>query len=169
VLRQRIAAVASADDLRALAERLVVLGTELMDLYHGTLDTGAIAAGVQAQLIQEGRLELDPFRAWVEASGGYALLPLAQDGSRWVLRLGTPPRYAHLHPARYSPHTRRVRASVLKTAVAVLAYVRVHGGDPLNRDILNAARRDYLNLPPLGHDLSVSEGIGSVLTLLRQE
>jgi hypothetical protein len=144
-----------------------VVGTELMDLYHGGLAPDTIAAGVLEQLTREGRVEEEPFRAWVEAGGGYNVVLLPQDESRWVLRLGPAPRYAHLHPGRYSPHTVRVRATVLKTAVLVLAYVRVHGGEPHERGVLNAARRDYLGLPPLGRDVTADEGIGAVLALLR--
>ncbi len=166
-LRRRIAAVAGPDDLAVLAQRLIVLGGDLMDLYHGALAPEEIASRVVAQLGRDGRLELEPVRAWLEAAGAYAVVTLPDDESRWVLRLSPPPRYAHLHPGRYSPQTIRVRAPVLKTAILVLAYVRVHGGDPLDRATLNAARREFLALPPLGHDAAGHQGIASVLQLLR--
>jgi len=165
-LRQRLRDVAGADDLPALARQLIVLGTDLMDLYHGPLATVEIASGVLARLAEEGHLEADAFRAWVEAASGYGLVTLPADGSRWVLRQAPPPRYAHLHPGRNSPHTVRVRAPVLKTAVMALAHVRVFGGDPLDRATLNAVRREYLGLPPLGKGPSADHGLGAVIALL---
>ena len=55
--------------------------------------------------------------------------------------LGDDARYVHVHPARYSPESRRVRANVLKTAVMALAVVKVHGGDPTDRALLRDLQR----------------------------
>jgi hypothetical protein len=165
-LRQRIAAVTTAADLPPLAEQLLVIGTDLMDLYHGTLSPTEIAASIVRNLETDGHLEPERFAAWLEAHGGFAVVPVAADSSRWVLRQAPPPRYAHLHPARYSPLTCRVRAPVLKTAIMALAYARVHGGTPGALDVLNAARQTYLGLPPLGRDSAGHRGIDTVLSLL---
>ena len=96
------------------------------------------------------------------------MIEFPEDTSKWVLRAGDEDdRFVHLHPARYSPFTIRVRANVLTTAVMALAYTRLHGGDPLSRSVVNAVRRDYLGLAPVGRDPSGDEGIGSVIELLR--
>ena len=90
------------------------------------------------------------------------------DGSRWVLRAATTRlRHVHLHPARWSPSSIRVKATVLKTAYAVLAYTRTHGGDPLDRATINGVRSAHLGLPPLGRDPEAEAGLGAVLGLLR--
>ena len=139
-----------------------------MDLYTGTLAPVEIAERTVAILQAEGRLAPDPFRAWVEASGGYGVIPFAEDGSRWVLRYGAEGgRYVHVHPARWAPATRRVRANVLKTAVQVLAYSLVHGGNPLNVALVNDVRGRYLDLAPIGTDLSGEQGLGGVIDVLR--
>ena len=56
---------------------------------------------------------------------------------------------------------------MLKTAFVVVAFTRTHGGDPLDRAIINDVRSAYLALPPLGHDPEADLGLGAVVTLLR--
>jgi hypothetical protein len=161
---------AGAPALDELASRLIVIGTELMDLYIGRLTPYEIGANVLAQLQAENRLGLPVYRAWLAVSGGYQVLTFAEDSSRWVMRLGDETdRYIHVHPARWAPQTCRVRANVLKTAVMVLAHVGIHGGDPMDRDRVNAIRANYLGLTPVGRDISETEGLGSAMTSLRRE
>jgi hypothetical protein len=169
-LRQRIRETvqAGAPALDRLASRLVVMGTELMDLYTGRFTPAEIGEKVCAALAAEGRLALPAYRAWLAASGGYGVVTFAEDDSRWVLRLGDEAdRYLHVHPARWAPATYRVRANVLKTAVLVLAHVGIHGGDPLARDVVNLVRGRYLGLAPVGRDLAGDQGLGKILTVLR--
>jgi hypothetical protein len=165
-VRETIAVGAAA--LEPLADTLVVIGSELMDLYLGTLSPREIGEGVLAQLRRDNHLSLDAFRTWVQAAGGYRMLTLPQDGSEWVLRLGDEARYVHAHPARWTPLTCRVKANVLKTAVLVLAYTGVHGGDPLDVALVNQVRGEYLELAPLGRDLAGDQGIGQTINLLRE-
>ena len=154
--------------LQALAGQMVVIGTELMDLYTGALSPADIAARVIAALRADNRFALPAYRAWLASGGGYQVIPFADDASRWVLRLGDEgDRYVHVHPARRAPATRRVRANVLKTAVMVLAYTGVRGGDPIDRTLVNAVRHAYLGLSPMGKDLAGDQGIGGVIDLLR--
>jgi hypothetical protein len=169
-LRRRIADAARAGPgaLAELAPRLLVIGTELMDLYTGLLAPAEVAAGVIAQLSAEGRLEPSTYREWLEGNRGYRVLALPADGSAWVLRFGEEGgRYVHVHPSRWTPHTRRVRANVLKTAVMALAYAGAHGGDPLDVALINRARRDYLGLAPLPR-LADEGGLGAVIAALRE-
>jgi hypothetical protein len=168
-LRERVrqAAAAGVPGLADLAGRLVVLGTELMDLYTGALTPAQIAGRVIADLQAQSRLALDAYRAWLAEGGGYGVLTFAEDGSRWVLRLGDEGgRHVHVHPARWAPATRRVRANVLKTAVMVLAFAGVHGGDPLDVALVNRVRQQYLGLSPMRR-VSGDRGLHIVLELLR--
>jgi hypothetical protein len=168
-LRQRIARVALTGPcaLEELAGNLVVIGTELMDLYTGTFTPAELGQRILERLQAEDRLALEPYRRWVEEGGGYQRLTLTEDGSEWTLRLGEETdRYIHLHPCRWVPQTRRVRANVLKTAVMVLAYAGVHGGDPYNVKLVNAVRRQYLELAPV-KELTGDQGLSVVLDLLR--
>jgi hypothetical protein len=169
-LRHAIAqAVHGGDEagLHDLAAQLVVIGTELMDLYIGKLTPAEIAARVLDALQTDNRLSLDAYRAWLQANGGYGVLTF-EDASRWVLRLGDEAdRYVHVHPARWAPQTLRVRANVLKTAVLVRAYVGVHGGDSLKLALLNDVRSRFLGLSPLGKLAAGDQGIAAVLDVLR--
>jgi len=161
-------AAAGPAGLPELAADLVVVGTKLMDLYHGPFSPPEIADNVIRKLAKAGHDTPAAFRAWVEAAGGYHVIEFPEDTSRWVLRAGDEDeRFVHVHPARYSPFTIRVRANVLTTAVMALAYTGIHGGDPLSRPVVNAVRRDYLGLAPVGRDPSGDECIGSVIELLR--
>jgi hypothetical protein len=154
--------------LQPLAKELVVVGSKLMDLYHGPFSPREIANRVLAKLRKTGHDTADLFRTWVKFAGGYQTIEFPEDGSRWVLRMADEAdRYVHVHPARYSPFTIRVRANVLTTAVLALAFTAFRGGDPLSRSAVNAVRRDYLGLAPLGRDPSSDEGIGAVIELLR--
>jgi hypothetical protein len=156
--------------LDELASQLIVMGTELMDLYLGRLTPAEIGERVLKQLKAEGRLALPTYWAWLAASGGYGVLTFAVDSSRWVLRLGDETdRYIHVHPARWAPETCRVRANVLKTAVMVVAHAVIHGGDPADRVRINAVRTEYLNLAPIGRDISGGEGLGALMKLLWSE
>lgn len=168
-LRRRIQETTQTGDLSGLAGELVIIGNELMDLYLAALAPAEIGQQVVGQLSANKTLDLDNYRARVQAGGGYRLIDLSET-SRWVLRLGDEAdRYIHVHPGRYSPLTRRVRANVLKTAVMVLAYVRVHGGDPMDVTLVNDVRRQYLSLAPIGKDLAGDQGLGGVIAILRDD
>ncbi len=155
--------------LAALPGRLRVVGDGLMDLYAGSLTPAVIGERVVAALRAEGRLEREVYRAWVDANGGYRTLALAEDGSVWVLRTGAEEgRHVHVHPGRWAPATRRLRANVLKTAVLVLAYVGVHGGDVGDVALVNRVRRQYLGLAPI-RNLAGDQGLRAVIELLRAD
>jgi hypothetical protein len=168
-LKQRIALAVRGGPaaVQALADQLVVIGTELMDLYTGALSPAEIAGKVLAALQADRRLALDGYRAWLKENNGYQVLTFPEDQSRWVLRLGEEDgRYVHVHPARWAPATLRVRANVLKTAIMVLAYAGVHGGDPLSVLLINHVRRQYLGFSPIGK-LAGDQGLRAVIDLLR--
>jgi hypothetical protein len=168
-LRLRIADVGrgGAPALAALPSQLLVIGTELMDLYTGNLSPARIGSEVLAQLQAGGHLPSEVYRPWVDSNGGYRLLTLPEDGSVWVLRAGEPGgRYVHVHPGRWTPATRRVRANVLKTAVLVLAHTAVHDGDPLDVGLVNRVRTEHLGLAPI-KGLSGDQGLRAVIELLR--
>jgi hypothetical protein len=167
-LRQRIADVGRGGDpaLAALPGQLLVIGTELMDLYTGSLTPAEIGCGVLEQLRAEQLLPWETYHPWIEAGGHYRLLTFA-DKSVWVLRAGDPAgRFVHVHPGRWTAGTRRVRANVLKTAVLVLAHVAVHGGDPLDVRLLNQVRGQHLGLSPI-KELAGDQGLQTVIEMLR--
>ncbi|QJB32756.1 hypothetical protein HF324_15615 [Chitinophaga oryzae] len=111
-----------------------------MDMYTGELSPETIFREVITQLAAQDMHLPATFAAAVAARDGYVEIALS-DTSRWVLRLSDDPeRFIHLHPGRYSPHTQRIKAAALKTAMAYKAAAR---NDQLTGDLLpdmNAVR-----------------------------
>jgi hypothetical protein len=169
-LRARLGALGPGD-MKGFADAVRaagVLGTRLMDLYTGDQTPRELSDWVRGELAASGRIDPEVYRAWIVGGEDYAVLTHPEDGSRWVLRTGDDAeRFVHLHPARWSPSSMRVKATVLKTAFAVLAFTRTHGGDPLDRGVINDVRSTHLALPPLGHDPEAALGLGAVLGVLR--
>ena len=87
---------------------------------------------------------------WLKNEGkDYKLFEL-KDKSIWTLRLGeTSERYVHIHPARYSPHTIRVKATALKTVILSLCLEGFGELKDIDKESVNIIRKKYLNEPPL--------------------
>ena len=130
-----------------------------------TAGVWAIAGQTPAALRDPGVLDREPFTAWVGEAGGYQSVTL-DDTSAWVLRAGTVEgRWIHIHPGRWTPHTRRARANVLKTAICVLAEAALTGdgdADPLDLDLVNRVRVQRLGLSPV-KAVDEGEGLGRLL------
>ncbi|SJZ70452.1 hypothetical protein SAMN04488128_1011276 [Chitinophaga eiseniae] len=95
-----------------------------MDMYTGSLSPETIFEEIITQLTARGLHLPKTFATAIKERHGYMEVTLA-DTSRWVLRLSDDPeRYVHLHPGRYSPHTLRIKAAALKTAMAYTAAAR---------------------------------------------
>lgn len=87
---------------------------------------------------------------------------MAQTGClRWGVVAG---RHVHLHPARYAAHTIRVKANVLKTAIAALIAA---GGqrEEVAIGLVNQVRAQWLALPPV-KSLSEEAGAARLMKLL---
>ncbi|WP_152976515.1 hypothetical protein [Herpetosiphon geysericola] len=142
------------------------IGNSQMDLYLGTLTPAQINSQVLAQLDQH-RIETDAeYAAWLASNDHYQLLTLS-DSSNWVLRWGdAAEQRVHLHPARYSPLSVRVRAPVLRSAYALLLWQRWYGGDIHNLELVNQVRTTWLQLSPIAK-LPAADGLGGLLALLQ--
>ncbi len=86
----------------------------------------------------------------------------------WILRWGElESQRVHLHPARYSPLSVRVRAPVLRSAYAILVWQAWYGGELLDLRLINQVRATWLQLSPIAK-LPPTDGLGGLLTLLQQ-
>ncbi len=140
-----------------------------MDLYLGDLSPIQIAEETVRQLREARRLSVEPYQAWLKECGGYGVITFPQDDSQWVLRMGAEQsRHVHVHPARWAPATRRVRANVLKTALLVSAYVEMYSGDPYQVKLVNHVRQKYLDLSPM-REVAKDQGLRPVIEVLRGE
>lgn len=138
-----------------------------MDLYCGNYSPSEISERIIIELKQKKVFSLGSYKDWLtENKTDYQLLKLT-DESIWTLRLGENlERYVHIHPGRYSPSTRRVKALTLKSAIFTLCFEKIGEQKLLDIEQINHVRRNYLNEPPL-KSVSKESGIGKLLELLR--
>ncbi|WP_018480002.1 hypothetical protein [Pontibacter roseus] len=149
-----------------LQAALRTLGSSQMDVYIGQMTVAQIAEEVVVYLQSQSLLRPAAFRLHLNAGGAdYSTLPLS-DGSGWILRWGTVAgRHVHLHPARYSPHTWRIKANTPKTALAASIASRQSDIPALDVQLVNRVRVEWLGLPPV-KDLGAAAGFERVLGLL---
>jgi hypothetical protein len=164
-VRGRIREATGEDGLKELADAVVVVGAKLMDFYTGHLTAWQVGERVVEHLTAADRLEPGTFSEWLDATDGYAVMELPDDGSRWVLRAGSDERYVHMHTARHSPHSVRVPGVSLKTAIVANALARARGIAVADVGTVNEARERFLELPPVAK-LTDAGGLGGVLRLL---
>lgn len=157
-LKQLIRLTPSTIPLPELRRLLLPIGSAQLDLYTGSLSTATIAREVQQQLLALQVLDRSSYENWLLPQA-YQFLELS-DGSRWVLRLGQQPgQWVHLHPARHSLHTCRIKANSLKTALGMCMKEETTATD---LSAINKVRAG-LDLPPLSPQRSPS----SLLATLR--
>ncbi len=138
----------SLTDPEDIRKEILPIGGSLMDLYLGELTPYEIARSITAYLDLRKVTGIRSYREWLGREGRDFREVEIQDHSGWTLRLGEKKeRYIHIHPSRYSPHTKRVRSSSLKSAILFCA---LHDGETENilADI-NRIRKEFLDLPPL--------------------
>lgn len=142
---QQFIEVATAD---LLPINLLKIGGSQMDFYKGELTENQIFEEI-IELLRGARVETQhDFMTWVAVENGFQTLTLS-DNSTWVLRLSDKPQqFMHVHPARYSPQTVRVKAGTLKTciALAVLDRENRHVDD---LTFFNQIRVQFLGLSPV--------------------
>ncbi len=142
------------------------IGNSQMDLYLGELTPALINSQVLAQLQQRGIETETDYAAWLASNDHYQLLTLS-DSSNWVLRWGdVAEQRVHLHPARYSPLSVRVRAPVLRSAYALLLWQRWYGGNLHNLELVNQVRKTWLQLSPIAK-LPPNDGLSGLLAILQ--
>ena len=138
-----------------------------MDLYLGSLNPGQISNEIISNVKNFGVYTYIKYSKWLSEDGKHYKQIDLSDTSVWMLRLGNEKdRYIHIHPGRYSPFTMRVKATTLKTAIAV--NVLAEGNKRKLSDLkhINEVRTLWLKLPPLK---TLSSGTGKILTLINQD
>jgi len=147
--------------------KVLNLGNNLpCDYYFGVLNPDEIIGQVKDDLQERGVFLPKKYRKWLLNTPEKFRNVRLSDGSEWTLLLGkTLPKYIHVHPARYSPHTIRVRFLTLKTA---LLFVLLYPHESPDYEMLNQIRTTHLHCSPLkaGSDIShISQAI-RLMTLL---
>lgn len=153
------------DILPALSDRLKSIGGSQMDLYTGNLALAEISVEISCTLRQKGLFPKERYLEWLKDNKGYRTLEVS-DKSVWVLLEGNiPEHYIHIHPARHSLHTIRIRAGTLKSAVAVHIWSGIYNESPFNVNNVNIARKKLLCESPV-KNLSHTSGLGALIKLL---
>src|SRR5690606_22106146 len=125
------------------------------------------AQEVLAHLHTHQLLHPDAYRTYLEATHRDYFAVTVSDETDWVLRWGrVAGRHVHLHPARYTQHTIRVKANVLKTAVASVIASQTWGEMTIDTPLVNRVRVEWLALLPV-KAFSAEEGVGEIIRLLK--
>lgn len=148
-----------------LSHSLKLLGNSQMDLYYGALPVNALIEEVLQQLSVLNIDIPERYYHWLLQKDNHQLLTLS-DTSVWVLLKGLDDQqYIHIHPARYSPHTLRVTANVLKTVVACGVCIKANEINGIDTEAVNYVRKKYLTLSVI-RNINESESITRVANLL---
>jgi hypothetical protein len=152
---------AKINNLDNAKEQLLSIGASQMDLYIGELSVQDIENQIVAHLNKNNILDKTLFENFIESQKDFFEITLS-DSSRWTLRKGNDvTHYIHIHPSRYSIHTIRVRAGILKTAIS-LELSKIENYNTL---IINTLRIE-LGLSPI-KQMEDSVGLEKMVKILR--
>ena len=143
-------------------------GNSIMDLYTGSLTPYQISDLILKKISQKYYSDKNSFINWLEKDQiDYRTINL-KDNSGWTLRLSeNEERFIHIHPARYSAHSIRVRAKTLKCSVLYMVFGKDELMNKEHFGLLNRLRKDYLNLPPL-KSLQSASAIIRLITVMNK-
>jgi hypothetical protein len=138
-------------DINKTNELCKGIGGSVIDLYYGKLSPMEVSIEILDYLKNANVEDIHSFKQWLANDGeGYRKVILS-DESTWVLRYGRfAGRHIHIHPARYSVNTLRVKPTVIKTLIAYLLYFDTSALD-IEVGQLNWVRKEVLGLPPLAN------------------
>ena len=151
------------EDNETMESDLKKIGESQMDLYVGELNISEIEQEVLGYLSTNGILEKGAYANFI--NNNYQQIQLS-DQSKWILRMGEDSeQYVHIHPARNGPHVVRVKASTMKTVIAVQVLL---GDSQIGIDEVNWVREECLGLSRLKMVRcgELPEGVGRVLELV---
>ena len=121
-----------------LIRQIKHIGSSVMDVYSGQIPVNEIIHQVRFFLTSEGLLSSSTFAEWTGKGFSDFRLTVLSDGSQWTLKYHqSNNRYVHFFPARSSPHTFRVKANTLKSA---MLYMMKIGKDYITGEDLNSVR-----------------------------
>lgn len=150
-------------DIKEFIRQIKHTGTSVMDIYNGPLSIGKILEEIKLFLDTEKLDSSELFAIWAGNSYSDFRIITLSDASQWTLKYhNSENRYVHLFPARSSPHTFRIKANTLKSAVL---YVVLIGKDYITEDDLNKARA-MADLSPV-KEVAESEAVSEMIEILR--
>ena len=168
-IKKQIESVKEIKELEELKAYLLKIGESQMDLYFGGYSPAQISEQVLEFLHRKKTFSYKQYQDWLSKEGEEYQLVELKDKSIWTLRLGDDiKKYVHIHPGRYSPHTVRVKATTLKTAIFALCSERIGEIMTIETQTVNQIRKKYLGEPPL-KSFSSAYGLRRLVDLLRDK
>lgn len=150
-------------DVKTLVKEVRHIGTSVMDVYTGSFSVQEICGEI-ADSLHKNRLDrIKNFSEWTgKGFGDFKTIALS-DRSVWTLKYHSDEkRFVHLFPARLSPHSFRIKANTLKSAIL---YYIIIGKDFISSEDLNQARQ-LLGLSPVKNSKD-AEAITEMIEILR--
>ncbi|MFB6258744.1 MAG: hypothetical protein ABEH38_08625 [Flavobacteriales bacterium] len=164
-LQERIlVALHEGDKEAGIPEGIKKIGASVTDLYVGGLSLKELQVELCGLL--GGKLFRDPegYKKWL-GSSGYRIIALS-DTSEWAMKYAHGGGlWAHIHPARGSPLSVRVRGTVLCSAFRIVLEAERFGMDPFDKGLIDQVRKAYLDLSPVRH-VDPRKGLGRMIRLL---
>lgn len=152
-------------NFKDFAKQLNIMGNSLSDLYTGSINTSDIVNNIIKEINTQIAFDKNSFKSWIHTENrDYRIITLP-DKSTWTLRYGNKEeRYIHIHPARYSTHSIRVKSISLKTATLLSLWCKHFEGSVEDIELINKLRINYLKASPL-KTISPSRGLGKIIKL----
>lgn len=151
-------------EIKNLIREVKHIGTSVMDIYTGRLSQEMIFGEIEAFLRSNHLERREVYREWTGSDFSDFRIISLSDSSQWTLKFNNhEKRYVHIFPARSSPHTFRIKANTLKSAVL---YIIVIGKDYVSEDDLNKARA-LAGLSPV-RDVADTEAVTEMIEILRK-
>lgn len=168
-IKNQISSVTSVEEIEKLNSSLRKIGESQMDLYLGKFLAEEVSNQIIKTLKREKIFSFEQYNKWLYKDGKEYQLITLKDKSIWTHRLSdNEQRYIHIHPGRHSPHTIRVKATTLKTAIMILCFEQTGQIESINTESVNQIRKKYLNETPL-KSLSKASGLKRLIGLLYKE
>lgn len=150
--------------LKGLTRELKHLGTCVMDIYAGEIPQESISREIVEFLRTNKIHDKETFKEWAGTGFNDFRIISLSDSSQWTLKYHkSDTRYVHIFPARSSPHSFRVKANTLKSAIL---YIIIIGKDYVTEDDLNTARAQA-GLSPV-KEVADAEAVTEMIEILRK-
>ncbi|WP_372649334.1 hypothetical protein [Draconibacterium sp.] len=128
---------------------LLSIGNNLFDFYLGELTPEQICNSSLNYFETKNITTQTAFNHWL-GNSEWKKITLS-DESQWLIKRGNQAdRYIHIHPAKFSKHTIRVRATTLKTVLTLCVHkIPISDDGEQNLQYVNKHRSSYLQLSPI--------------------
>ena len=152
-------------DIKDFVKKLNIMGNSLSDLYTGLMSVQQIINYIIKNINELNVNDENSYKVWLHNENRDYKIIKVSDDSTWTLRHGNEKkRYIHIHPARYSVHSIRVKSISLKTASLLILWIKNFGGATEDIKLINQLRFNYLEASPV-KTVFPNSGLGKIIEL----